>query len=243
MGRTRMNLSGSFDAVVVGGGIIGCATAWRLAQTGRHVALLERGRVGGEASSAAGGILIPANAPDLPLPLLEFWKISNGMYPAFVAETRELTGQAFEFRVCGRLVVGFEEEDTQSLRQTFAMQAPAGIRAEWLAADDVRAAEPSLAPDVRGGTFFPDHALLDNPRFTRALGDAARAAGALVAENQTVTGLSIRDGRVRGAETATGPVSAPVVVNCAGSWAGHLDARVSRPVRPAKGQMLAVDRG
>src|SRR5437899_6310499 len=121
MWRTSMTLSEPFDAVVVGGGIIGCATAWRLAQTGRRVALLERGRVGAEASSAAGGILIPANAPDLPLPLLQFWKTSNALYPACVAETRELTGHAFEFRVLGRLVVGFEEEDTESLRQTFAI--------------------------------------------------------------------------------------------------------------------------
>src|SRR5713226_4742774 len=130
-----MSVSELFDAVVVGGGIIGCATAWRLAQTGRRVALLERGRLGGEASSAAGGILIPANAPNLPRPLLEFWKTSNALYPAFVAETRELTGHAFEFRVLGRLAVGFDDDDTERLRQTFALQAPAGIRAEWLAAE------------------------------------------------------------------------------------------------------------
>jgi glycine oxidase len=207
------------------------------------VVLLERGRVGGEASSAAGGILIPANAPDLPPALLEFWKASHALYPDFVAETRELTGQAFEFRVCGRLCIGFGDEDIAYLRQTFALQAPAGIPAEWLTPDDIHAAEPSVAPDARGAIYYPDHALLDNPRFTRALGDAARLARARMVENCLVTGLRIEGERLRGVETATGPVDAPVVVNCAGCWAGRLDPRVPQPVRPAKGQMLAVDRG
>lgn len=232
-----------YDAVIVGGGIIGCASALRLAQTGRRVALLERGRIGGEASSAAGGVLIPANAPGLPPPLLAFWKASNALYPDFVAEARDLTGQAFEFRVCGRLVAGLSEDDAEPLRQTFALQAPAGIRAEWLGPDDVRAAEPSLAPDVRGAIYYPDHGLVDNARFTRALGDAARRAGARVVENRLVTGLMIDGRQVRGVATATDPIDAPIVVNCAGSWAGGLDPRVGQPIRPAKGQELAVDRG
>jgi glycine oxidase len=236
-------MSDTYDAVIIGGGIIGATTAWRLAQGGRQVALLERGRIGGEASSAAGGILVPENSPGLDPALLEFWKVSHAMYPEFVAETRELTGHAFEYRVPGRIVAGFDDADIARLRERHALQAAGGIRASWVSAAETREAEPSLSPDVRGALFFPDHGLVDNPRFTRALGDAARLAGATVVENCVVTGLTLNDERVRGVETAIGSYGAAVVVNCAGSWSGRVDSRVRQPVRPAKGQMLAVDRG
>jgi glycine oxidase len=230
----------SYDAIVIGGGIIGCSIAWRLAQSGRRVALLERGHVGGEASSAAGGIFVPTASPETPPHLLEFWKTSNALYPAFAEEVRETTGQAFEFRVCGRLNVAVTDDEVAWLRQFFEWQEPAGIRAEWLSGADALAAEPALAPDVAAGVFFPDHGLVDNARFTVALGWAVRRAGGDVFENRQVTGLVVEGNRVTGVETPVGRVSAPVVVNCAGSWAGTIDPRANQPIRPAKGQMLAV---
>lgn len=232
-----------YDAVVIGGGIIGCSVAWRLAQRGRTVALLERGRVGGEASSAAGGIFIPEAETGLSPDLLRFWDTSNQMYPAFVDEVRSVTGEAFEFRVNGRLVVAFSDEDVARLRQDFELQAPAGIRAEWLSGAEARAAEPSLSPDVQAAIFFPDHGLVDNPRLTHALGSAVRRAGGDLFESRPVTGLLVQGGRVAGVQTPNGEVGGSIVVNCAGSWSGLVDPRARQPVRPAKGQMLAVDRG
>lgn len=232
-----------YDAIVIGGGIIGCSVAWRLAQDGRQVALLERGRVGGEASSAAGGIFIPEAEPDLSPDLLRFWDTSNRMYPSFVEEVRAATGEAFEFRVNGRLVVAFDEEDVARLRRRFELQEPSGIRAEWLSGADARAAEPALSPEVQAAIFFPDHGLVDNPRLTHALGTAVRRAGGDLFENRLVTGLRIHGGRVEGVQTPVGEVRGELVVNCAGSWAGLVDPHARQPVRPAKGQMLAVDRG
>ena len=232
-----------YDAIVVGGGIIGCSVAWRLALGGRTVVVLERGQVGGEATSAAGGIFIPEAAPELSPELLHFWDTSNQMYPAFVEEVRAATGEAFEFRVSGRLVVAMTDEDAARLHQHFVLQGPAGIRAEWLTGAEARTAEPALSPDVHAAIFFPDHGLVDNPRLAHALGSAVRQAGGELVENCLVTGLVIRDGIVTGVQTATGEVSGAVVVNCAGSWSGLIDARARQPVRPAKGQMLAVDRG
>ena len=236
-------MQSGYDAIVIGGGIIGCSVAWRLALSGRKVVLLERGRVGGEASSAAGGIFIPEAAPELSPDLLRFWDTSNQMYPSFVEEVRATTGEAFEFRVSGRLVVAFTDEDVVRLRERFEFQAPSGIRAEWLSGTDARAAEPSLSPDVQAAIFFPDHGLVDNPRLTHALGSALHRTGGDLVENCLVTGLLIREGQVTGVTTATGEVHGSIVVNCAGSWSGLVDSRAKQPVRPAKGQMLAVDRG
>jgi glycine oxidase len=232
-----------YDAIVIGGGIIGCSVAWRLAQTGRKVAVVERGRVGGEASSAAGGILVPKAGPETPDALLRFWKASHDMYPAFVDEVRAVTGQAFEFRAAGQLAVAVDDADVAKLKETFPLQAPAGIRAEWLSGAEARAAEPTLAPDVQAAVLFPDHALLDNGRLSHALGWAVRRSGGHVFESRAVTGLVVEADRVTGVETATGRLSSAVVVNCAGSWAGRLDPRAASAVGPIKGQMLAVDAG
>src|SRR5439155_17085247 len=139
----------SYDAFVTGGVIIGCSIAWRLAQAGQRVALLERGHVGGEASSVAGGIFIPVADPGVPGQLLAFWNTSNQMYPSFVDEVRSATGQSFEFRVSGRLVVGLTDDDVNRLRAHFRLQEPSGIRAQWLTGDDARAAEPARAPDIQ----------------------------------------------------------------------------------------------
>jgi glycine/D-amino acid oxidase-like deaminating enzyme len=75
-------VSSGYDVIVIGGGIIGCSVGWRIAQAGRRVAVLERGHVGGEASSAAGGIFCPKASPDTPTHLFQFWQTSHEMYPA-----------------------------------------------------------------------------------------------------------------------------------------------------------------
>lgn len=231
----------TYDAIVIGGGIIGCAVAWRLAQRGRRVALLERGHVGGEASSAAGGIFGPKASPDLPSHLLQFWRMSHDLYPSFVAEVQAATGHAFELRVAGQLLVAASEAEVARLESSFDLQAPAGIHAAWLTGADLRAAEPALAPEVPAAIYFPDQILVDNGSLTLALGAAVRRAGGDLFENRPVTGLAIEHGRVVGVETPTGRVSGAVVVNCAGSWSGMIDPRAAKPVRPIKGQMLAVD--
>jgi glycine oxidase len=230
-----------YDAIVVGGGIIGCSIGWRLAQAGWRVAVLERGHVGGEASSAAAGVLTPKSTPDISRHLIEFRKQSNAMYPAFVEEVRDLTGHAFEFRVSGHLLPGFTEAEVRGLEESLAMQAPIGIRAEMLSGADALAAEPLLAPDVQAALYLPDHGFVDNPKLTNALSAAVRAAGGDVVENCLVTGLIEAGDRVGGVRTATGAFDAAVVVNCAGSWSGSLDPRHTVPVRPFKGEILAVD--
>ena len=127
-------MANSYDAIVIGGGIIGCSVAWRLAQTGRRVALLERGHVGGEASSAAGGIFCPKASPDTPDDLFRFWSTSHDLCPAFVDEVKAVTGHAFELRVAGQLAVAFTDQDVAQLAASFPLQAASGIRAQWLTA-------------------------------------------------------------------------------------------------------------
>jgi glycine oxidase len=165
------------------------------------------------------------------------------MYPEFVQEVREATGEAFEFNVSGRLVAGFTDDEVAQLHAHFELQGPAGVRAEWLAGADARATEPSINPNVQAAIYYPDHSLVDNARLTHALASAVRRAGADLFESRLVTGLQLEGDRVTGVETLTGALASPIVINCAGSWSGLIDSRARKPVRPAKGQMFAVDRG
>jgi glycine oxidase len=231
----------AYDVIVIGGGIIGCSIAWRLAQAGGSVVVLERGHVGGEASSAAAGVLTPKATPEIPAHLLEFRARSNSMYPDFVEEVRAATGHAFEFRISGHLLPAFNEAEVHDLQRSFALQAPAGIRAELISGAEALDAEPLLAPDIQAALYLPDHGFVDNPKLTNALGAAVRAAGGDVVENCFVTGINLGEDQVVGVATATGSVASPIVVNCAGSWSSFLDPRHSVPVRPLKGEILAVD--
>ncbi|HSP79906.1 MAG TPA: FAD-dependent oxidoreductase, partial [Myxococcaceae bacterium] len=91
------------NVVIVGGGVMGCGIALRLAQAGARVTVLERSIPGAEASSAAGGILAPQQEAEGPGPFLELCLRSRGMYPDFAAELLALTGVDVAYRPCGVL--------------------------------------------------------------------------------------------------------------------------------------------
>src|SRR6266545_2300807 len=104
------------DVVVVGGGVIGCSIARRLAQIGMAVTLVERDRPGAEASSAAAGILIPEAKADVPAALL--------------ALILEETGMPVEYRRTGRLVVALDDAEDEALGPRAEDQRAVGIRSE-----------------------------------------------------------------------------------------------------------------
>ena len=81
-----------FDAAIIGGGVIGCSIAWRLAQAGMQVAVLERGEVGREASYAAGGMLAPLAEADAADDFFHLAVASRAMYTDFARELKEASG-------------------------------------------------------------------------------------------------------------------------------------------------------
>jgi glycine oxidase len=146
------------DVLIVGGGLIGSSIAWRLAQKGLRVTVVDAGNLGGEASTAGAGMLAPGSEAKSPSPWLDLGVESLRMYPAFIEELRSETGFDVEFRVCGCLVMdpGDDAERLESLHRA------AGIRVERR----------------REGLLYPDDALTDPSSLLRTLRQAAKKSGA-----------------------------------------------------------------
>src|SRR5579883_271262 len=239
------------DVVVVGAGLIGSAVAWRLAQAGLRVVLLDRGEPGQEASWAGAGLLQPEAGREASPELLRLWLESLAMYDDFIRELREATSADVEFRLCGRLVLALDAAEEAALHQRAEAQRAAGIPCEWLTAAEVRRREPAVTPDVRAALYFPQHGLVDNRRLVRILALAAAMAGARVRGYEPVVAIAARGGRVEGVATANGRIAADVVVNAAGCWAGQLlperwpslgkEESPSPIIGPAKGEIIALE--
>jgi len=230
------------DVVVIGAGVQGCAVAWRLAQAGRSVVVLEKAIPGAEASSAAGGILSPGQEALEPGPFYRLGRASLARYPDFAAELERVAGLSVGYRGGGTLEVALDDQHAQLLAGRAGKLHSAGLPATVLDDAEVRALEPGLSPEARGALWYEDEGSLDPRLLGRALSIAAGRAGARFLTGQ-VRAIRAAGGRVAGVDHEQGPIDAPVVVLAAGAWsmqvAGH--GLPPRAVRPVRGQIAAVD--
>jgi glycine oxidase len=227
--------STSYDAVVIGGGLIGLACAWRAAERGLSVVVLERGEPGAGASGVAAGMLAPVTEADFGEELLLRLNLaSRRLWPGFAAELEERSGLTCGYRESGALVVAAERDDLGELRRLHAYQRSLGLDAEWLTPKDCRSLEPGLSPGIAGGILAPQDGHADPGAVMRALRAALEAAGGKVMSG--CEALSVEHGGVR---TRTGVVAAGAVVMAAGAWSPELMSGAP-PVRPVKGQILEL---
>lgn len=227
------------DVAVLGGGVIGCAVARELARAGRRVAVFERGRIGGEASAAAAGMLgVQAETDDDTM--LRLGTESRQLFPEWLDALRDETGVAVEFWRTGTLVVAFNGAEESALAARVARQRAAGAASERLAPRQLWAFEPALSRRVRGGVLFPLDARVDNVALTQALARAAAAAGCVLREGEEVKAVVAERDRIAGIATATGRIACDAVVNAMGAWAGRVRGTTALPVQPVRGQIAVV---
>ena len=238
----------SYDAVVVGGGVVGLAAAWRARRRGLRVLVFERECTGAGASGVAAGMLAPVTEADfgeetllaLNLAGLERW-------PAFAEELAAQSGDDIGYRRSGALVVAADRDDVEELRRLERLQRSLGLEARWLAGRECRRLEPGLSPRVTGGIEASAEAHVDPAATVAALRAAHLAAGGELREEAAVERLEAEPGgnRVRGVVLADGTsIGAEQVVVAAGAWsaslAGRGDGAHAAPVRPVKGQILTL---
>jgi glycine oxidase len=233
----------STDVLVIGGGVIGLAIAWRAAQRGLRVTVADPDP-GHGASHAAAGMLTPvAEAAYAERELFHLGCTSLRGYPALVAELTDATGQGTGFRQSGTLLVGYDADDMAAVAEHAILRESFGVPSQRLSGRECRKLEPLLGPAVSGGLLVEDDASVDPRRLTEALLAAAVKAGATHRPERAVRLLTAGD-RAAGARLADGTVvTADQVVLCAG-WASAtlagLPPDVVPPLRPVKGQIVRL---
>lgn len=240
----REQRGGNYDAVIVGGGVIGLCCAWRLTQRGARVFLLEIGRPGSGATGVAAGMLAPVGELSMGEPeLLRLTLEAAEMYPDFVAELEEAAGMQVGYRHEGALHVALDRDEAAELRRVHDLQRSLGLGAEWLPPRRCRELEPGLAPSLSGGVHAPGEGSVDPEALVEALLEACGRDRFRYRMGGRVTEL-LRDGeRVVGVRTESGDIGAASVIVCAGAWSGQLEwlpDEARPPVRPVKGQVLEL---
>jgi glycine oxidase len=182
--------SDSFDAVFVGGGVIGLAAAWRAAQGGARVCVLERAEPPAGATNVAAGMLAPVGELTFgERDLLELTLAAGALWPGFAAEVEAAGGEATGFRRCGALHLALDRDEAGQLRREHDLQRELGLAAEWLTPRQCRELEPGLVPSFVGGVHAPGDASVDPRRLALALAAALREAG-----GELRTGTEVVDG-------------------------------------------------
>ncbi|MFI7363537.1 NAD(P)/FAD-dependent oxidoreductase [Streptomyces sp. NPDC050149] len=226
------------DVVVVGAGVVGAACAYYAARSGLIVAVVDSGPVAGGTTGAGEGNLLVSDK--VPGPELDLALLSASLW----SELAHVLPRAIEFEQKGGLVVAASPDSLASLTATASGQLAAGVRATAVAADELGALEPHLAPGLAGGFLYPQDAQVQPALAAAHLVRAARDAGASLYPGQAVTAvLTGPTGAVRGVRTAAGDLLAPAVVNATGVRGGELAALagVELPVLPRRGFVLVTE--
>jgi glycine oxidase len=233
------------NVAIIGAGVIGLGIAWRLALRGVPVAVFDKGACGAGASHAAAGMLAAcAEAEPGEEALVTLGRASQARWPAFAAELKQASGVDVGLRSEGTLVVALTSDDQARLGHQLVFQQKLGLPLQWISAAETRRREPHLAGKLAGAVFSPEDTQVDNRKLAAALRIAAEMAGASISEHQAVKTISSDAGRIDGIVLADGSkVAADVVVLAAGAWSRNIDGlapELRPPVRPIKGQMLAL---
>lgn len=238
-------MSSNADVVVVGGGVIGCAIAYYLSREGARVVVLERGLIGGEASGSAAGMLAPLAEAHGPSPFLDLCLASHRLFPELTDTLRAEVGVDVEYVPSGLLRVAFSEDNEAELRSQIEWQERLGMGVRRIDGEAARGLEPLLSPRVRGAIHSPLEHQVNPGRLVQGLARAAEAQGAVIRQETAAAGLLRRGNRVTGVRLGDGTLSADSVVLAAGPWTKRLGAAlgVRLPVKPVRGQMLALGGG
>ena len=229
---------------IIGGGVIGLGIGWQLAKAGAAVTIYEREEVGRAASWAAAGMLAPlAEAHSEEPGLLKLGCESLDRYPQWTAELAADAEMSIGYRVEGTLIVGLEPDDTHQLRHLYEAQQHLRLDVDWLTGREARDIESALSPRVTAAIHCASDYQVDNRRMVTALQRAYQACGGVLHEKSAIERIVIKNGIATGVQVHGGFQKADIVILSAGCWSAQIEGipdEVMPPVRPVKGQMLAL---
>ncbi|TQF05784.1 glycine oxidase ThiO [Kitasatospora acidiphila] len=240
---TRFKDGARSDVLVIGGGIIGLGLAWRTAQRGLSVTVVDPAPGGGAARVAAGMLAPVTELQYGEEPLLHLGIASNTRYADFCQELTAATGLDTGYRATGTLAVALDADDKAELSELHAFHQRLGLDSRWLTGREARKLEPMLAPGVRGGLHVADDHQVDGRRLSTALLRACELAGVTLHRAEAVE-LLVEGDRAHGVRLSTGErVTGGQLVLAAGPRSHQLPGLpdgVLPAIRPVKGQILRL---
>ena len=208
-------MNSSADAIVIGGGVIGCSIGYHLAKAGIKATVLERGELGMAASNAASGILssLFGNPTE---PYTRLVNSSLAMFHELAPELVEASGVDIEFAQCGELEVALSEDEAEVLHAAATEGEWRSPDAQWLDGSAAREMEPALGDNITGALYMPEVCRVNNQRLSASYARAAESLGATVREHAEVIGL-VRSGlRITGVRLHNEELAADHVIIAAG---------------------------
>ena len=214
----------TWDAVIIGGGVIGLSLALRLQDQHLSTLVIDKREPAGEATHAAGGMIASCD-PHTPKELQALVEVSAHIYPEFVREVELESGESADLRDLGAIAI-FPAGET-----------PTCAGARLLTAAELTRLEPSLR--LATDAWYLPERCVDPRGLGRALVKAAKNRGVDFVTGSAVLEVLSSNGCASGVRTAHATYTAAIVVNAAGAWASQIPP-ISLPTRPVKGQMVCV---
>jgi glycine oxidase len=208
---------------IAGAGIIGASIAWRLAQQGVQVVLVDAGTMGAEASSAGAGMLAPGSEVASSSAWSGLALESHSAYSAFVADLTSETGLEIDYRVSGALELAHDQSQWRQIQQRAAVQRNLGIPSESLTPKQAAARIPSLNPQrLAGAIFYPNDAIVDPRHIMRCLRQAILSRRVRLMENCRVAAIHCGRAGLRLQLDGGHSLISDTAVIAAGAWSGRI---------------------
>ena len=226
------------EFLIIGGGVIGLSIARALRRRGAGgVAVIDRGRVGCEASWAAGGMLAPNAETHEDGVFFRFCTASNALYPDFAAQLVEETGIDVELDRSGTLFISFDDGEAREAAEKYRWQKAAGIEVAQLGPEELKKLEPDISPRAKTGLYYPNDWQVENRKLVAALRRSCELLGVKIFEGVEAAEILTGPGRSVGVRTSDGEeITAAKIIVANGAWASGLFG--TEVVKPIRGQMI-----
>jgi glycine oxidase len=231
------------EVAIVGGGIVGCATAYFLAREGVSVAIIEKESVASGASGFSAGLLNPLHGNGIPGPIEALARESFKMHLTLAEEVREETGVDPEMHTMTSVWLAFDEEQASEFTELSRLaERLEDYSALWLDAQEVHSLEPRLSPRVTLAMCVEGLRHVTSYQYTLGLQQAAEKYGATIRYG-TAVGLKRTNGHVSAVVLEDGELVCDKVVLAMGPWTGQAERwlGIRVPVGPLKGQILRLE--
>ena len=233
-----MSVSSWCDIVVVGGGVIGCAIAYRLASAGLSVEVIERDGIASHASGNAYGVLYATFGPGIPGPALAVAKHSIELHKELDPQIQSESDIDTEFRPSCSIDVAMDEAALEEVNANADWWESEDLSIERLSAESILELEPLITPNIVGGVRHLSHYEIDSYKLTLALATAFERHGGVIRSGNVVSMATPGEVTLESGSA----ISVPVRIICSGPWAGanEIAGIPNLPIRPVKGEIIRL---